>query len=644
VLRKLRNIALPVISSVFLFDCTVAEGGEFKFEKAYMWSDICDAEIRGKQIFCGLDGGLLVLDGKDLRNPPVVGQAIDGKNTGRYQWYGEMAVESDYVYMARCGGGLSIFNVAAPDSPTVVANYDGYITDVFVSRQCAYVAVEECCIEILDVSNPTDAQRKYVIPVEGTVEDVFVGGDYLFIVVSEIDREYYEKDISNSCLRIYDIEDGEEPRMVSEYGFDNPARSVFVRDGYAYVLIDEIGMEIIDVRNPFYPERVAIGRCATGGSSAEVKLQGSYAYLSPTRGTFCVFDISQPSNPKLVNDNPFRLAGCRFSVNDSIGIFETRDFDMFSEGWAVVDVSDPRQISIIKDQRVDRHIVDAAISGEYAYVLEWQNGMTVLDLRQRPGNAVVSHLDIDGDCREIMVYKDHAFVVRFWGNMVTVDISDPHSPLIDGKYGKEMYIRTLFAEDHYLFAGRRNFIDILDISELPDLRYVKRIAATDEVRSISIMDKRMYIGADDFQIFDVEDMLSPVFLGSYGISYPRSIQVKGDFAFIAAGKKGLEILNVRDPSNIKSVSSIEPGEVDQQETSGASYGVRYSNVVLDGDHAFVLTMMDMKAVVAIDISNPYHPFVDDVFGGISSADRIVISDGLIYVPQLANLLVLKYER
>ncbi len=643
-LKRVKSLAPTVCISVFLLNCIIANSGEFNFEKAYMWYNIRDAGMKGEYIFCGLDEGLLVLDGTDLQNVSVAGQAIDGKYLGKYQWYSEMAIEGDYVYMARYGGGLSIFEITDPESPSVVANYEGYITDVFVSNESAYITIKECCLEILDVSKPVEPQKKGVIPVEGKVEDVFVNGDYLFIVNSEIDREYYEKVISNSCLQIYDVEDSEEPRIVSEYSFENSARSIFVRDGYAYVLVDETGMEIIDVRDPYNPESIAIGNCDTGGLCAEIKLEGSYAYLSPTRGTYCVFDISDPSNPKLINDDPFPLAGCRFSVNDSIAIFETRDLGMFSEGWAIVDVKDPQRISIIKDQRVDQHIQDAAISGDYAYVLEWENGLTILDLRQKPGNAVVSHLDIDGHCEEIMVHRNHAYILRNGGSMIIVDISDPELPQIASEYGKELYIETLLARDDYLFAGRRDYIDVLDVSKPPDLQYVKRIVATDRVEFISIVNEYMYVCADDFQIFDASDILNPVFLGSYGVKYPRSIQVRDNFAFIAAGNEGLEILDITNPAHIKSVSSIKPKQIDERKENHASYGVYYSKVVLDGDHAFVLTRMDMKAVVAIDISDPYHPFYDGEFGGIFSADHIVFSQGQIYVPQLSNLLVLKYER
>lgn len=84
-----------------------------------------------------------------------------------------------------------------------------------------------------------------------------------------------------------------------------PANDVFVRDGLAYLVVDNIGLVVADVRDPLKPVRV--GTCPLGAAGTDLydtrlAISGKYAYVVGEGIKLCVVDIADPFHPTFVKE------------------------------------------------------------------------------------------------------------------------------------------------------------------------------------------------------------------------------------------------------------------------------------------------------------------------------------------------------
>jgi hypothetical protein len=110
-----------------------------------------------------------------------------------YAYAHRVVVTGNYAYVANCGGGLVVVNIANPSSPTIVTSIEGYYSEVAVSENVLIVDNPYSGIQIMDISNPTNPT---IIGYYSTYEflvDMDVRGQYLF-TTSESDFHVYQVD------------------------------------------------------------------------------------------------------------------------------------------------------------------------------------------------------------------------------------------------------------------------------------------------------------------------------------------------------------------------------------------------------------------------------------------------------------------
>ena len=110
---------------------------------------------------------------------------------------------------------------------------------------------------------------------------------------------------------------------------------------------------------------------------------------------------------------------------------------------------------------------------------------------------------------------------------------------------------------------------------------------------------------------DITDPLAPVFAGSYeapGIASRAAIA--GDYAYVANGGSGLQVLDVSDPT--------DPTLAGSYDTPGLSF-----DVAVSGDYAYVAD--GYPAILVIDISDPTTPGLAGSCSTASWANGIAIS-------------------
>src|SRR5262249_43751851 len=124
-----------------------------------------------------------------------------------------------------------------------------------------------------------------------------------------------------------------------------------VSNKYAFVTIEDGGLEVIDLSNPADPHR--LGGYAMSGVANAVAVSGNYAYVTESRwwngtqylgGGLHVIDISNAASPQRLGVYPnHQPVGAELFNSDarSVAVYGNYAYVNFGEHLEVIDVSNP---------------------------------------------------------------------------------------------------------------------------------------------------------------------------------------------------------------------------------------------------------------------------------------------------------------
>jgi hypothetical protein len=100
----------------------------------------------------------------------------------------------------------------------------------------------------------------------------------------------------------------------------------------------------------------------------------------------------------------------------------------------VIDVSTPGSPAEVGYCDTPGRAEGVAVSGDYAYVADYGEGLRVIDV-STPGSPVeVGFYDTPGTAYRVEVAGDYAYVADSWLGLRAVDVSDPTAPVSVGFY------------------------------------------------------------------------------------------------------------------------------------------------------------------------------------------------------------------
>lgn len=171
--------------------------------------------------------------------------------------------------------------------------------------------------------------------------------------------------------------------------------NVRVRGSYAYLSRYTDGLRVVDISDPRRPQSVAHLPTPDGASGEiynDIKLYGDYALLASSRHGMVMVDISDPLRPRRVRSFPLQDG-----VNvHSIQVEGERAYlaDLSISGLRVVSLADPEvpaelgtfvhEDARATPPRADSFTHDLSVSGEVAFLNYWGTGVVAVDTRQAP--------------------------------------------------------------------------------------------------------------------------------------------------------------------------------------------------------------------------------------------------------------------
>ncbi len=554
----------------------------------------------------------------------IVGQWGTGKYKGIH-------VAGEIACCAASGAGIDIFNIADPDNPILLANFDttGDSVGVFIADNLVYIADSGNGLQIIDIREPANPVLLGNLETPDTALKVQVVNDKAYIADFQ------------SGLQIIDVSNPEAPFLLGTYNTPGYAVDVFVDGTIAYVADGEFGLQIINVLNPASPQ--LLGNYDSPGSASGIWVTGAVASLADASKGLQLIDVKDPSQPQLLGSADTYITNIQVVGNTA---YVTNG----SKGLQVFDISDPDVPTLLTNYALDLqatdktlgYLEDVFVAGTIAYMAYGSAGLRLADILNPATPAARGYYNsYSGLAADVWVDGSIAYLAAEEAGLQIIDVSNAAEPIRLGKFNEYAKAVQVIGTLAYIGGGGKFYI--VDISNPAIPVEVGRCTTSGYARDVHVVNYLAFIaeGPHDLQIISVSDPTTPEIIATYELpgytsegvdtvsslvyvadsdnglqiidiqrlrpdipqiignyntsGNAKDVMVLGTTAYIADSYDGLQIVNVATPS--------APSLISNYQTQGWNLGIQVS-----GNQAYLMNKMNaMGTLQVLDISDPSQP-------------------------------------
>jgi len=384
--------------------------------------------------------------------------------------------------------------------------------------------------------------------------------------------------------------EGKSLKLIGQVG--GPTNAVAVQGQYAYVGVG-MRMVVLDVSKSSKITQLGATKPLDGFVTGVV-ISEKTAYVTVGGAGLYSVNIANPRNPSIMGfyDSPGYPENVCVSGN----------YAYLADGWAgmqVVDISDPKSPKETGSISTIGYAFDVAVDESVVYIAAAGAGLKVVDVKDVTKPVEIGGCDTPGYAYGLALSgeKNIIYIADGWEGVRIIDVFDQYHPHLIGSYKTpgwafdvEVKGKILYVAD--AFKGLR----VLDVSASPS---PKEIGAY-EIKGLThsgrlFIEKNIVYIADKnsgLHVVDISNINSPSQLNFFDfMEVATGVTTIGNYLCAAAGRNGLQIIDISKPSNLREVGSFQ--------------SQRHAFcVATDGRYAYLGAH---EGLHIIDISNPFRP-------------------------------------
>ncbi|RME08347.1 MAG: hypothetical protein D6803_01465, partial [Anaerolineae bacterium] len=435
-------------------------------------------------------------------------------------------------------------SVAASGEQAVIA---GSVLDVAVHPGgYLYLAKCEQGVQVLTLQGES---RGYRHEAAGCVQAVALAERTLFTALSD------------GRVRVYDLSGGLElPALKREISTGGAARDLLVLRDVLVVADGPAGLQFIDWQNEEEPVRAHVTFDAGADAQRLVYLDGRLYVAAGVQGLQIV-NTEDPTQP--VKEASLRLDGEVRSVavqavsraGGEVGrIAYLTGVTRSGQGrvW-ILDVSNAQQIRGLGSAALEDEPVDIAVDGRLLYVLTRTTGVRVLDVSDPAALLDVSPAAQSGTYRRLTIFNHNVYVARGSGGVVAYRFATPSAPEVLFATPAANLLRDGAVRGGLLYAvDGDNGLWIVDLND-PQRPVIRGgFSTAGQALALSLDGERLAVadGSGGLRLYRIEadGALTPVSVMT-GLTDARDVLVQGEIAYVLRGSVRVEIVDIADLAN-----------------------------------------------------------------------------------------------
>ena len=355
--------------------------------------------------------GVLVIDILDSARPTPLGHLP--LEDGAYS----LAQAGDRLFVG--GRNLHLVSITQPQEPTLIASdaSGSIVTSVRAAGPWLYVTDYEDGLAIYDISGGGTP-----VPVS-QFPTLFAA-----LVLAYEGSQVYIGDTSG--LGIYETANPERVEREIVIDLGGEASDILFADPYAYVADATQGLLVLDVREPASPFEA--GRVEVTGGLDALVLDGQLLYSTGPDVGLLILDVGDPLDPDTVSRLPFATARTALTLDGDLALIACHD-GHGTGSIQIIDVGDPSEPQIQRDVPFFfSYPTQTVLGGQRLFASSWEDGLVVLDYRDR-WHPVISHtLPVPGKSRGLLYDEDRVFLIS-GRTLQIIDVTEDTAPVVLGQ-------------------------------------------------------------------------------------------------------------------------------------------------------------------------------------------------------------------
>lgn len=497
--------------------------------------------IQNNTAYLGQGGALLLLS-LDTSPPTRLARL---PLTGFVQ---DIALSANLAYVAVGTGGVHIVDVATPNQPAIIGNIatTGPATAVSAIYPYAYITTTgiQGGLQIVDVSTPASPKLlgQYRNTLSGAATALNVQATRAFIAAG-----------SNRAVQVVDVSNPINPTLLAEINTSAPTIDIAVISNLAYVAADRAGLLVIDISSPSNP--AVIGSLELAGKATAVQPAHNIVYVTMDTGHVAVVDVANPSSPQQVGIYEGTGAAT------DIGIDTARSIACVAAsgaGMHILNISTPISPTLQHTVETIYGAQSLHVVNDRAYIAAGDSGVYIFSVQNQLAPALLSNIPLSGTATGVFVADNLAYIAADTEGLYTYDVSDPAKPLLRGHVtlpGRVADVQVITNQGLAYVAAGSTGLHMVDVSNPMSPTLQSSYNTPGSAQAVEVVGTFTYLAdQSSVQILDSTSPVSPTLLGSFDMEqhgYAQDIQVVGDRAYVASGgfDGGLKILDVSTPQN-----------------------------------------------------------------------------------------------
>ena len=543
--------------------------------QVHLSSNYQNVVVAENYAFAASDWGLEIFNLAIPTEPVRIGEIATPGNAQ------DVAVDGGTAYIADGTEGIQLVDVRRPAAPQLLKSVKGFTFAhrIQVANGHAYIVDSEEGLlihNLHELHNSIEPKPLSTFQTLGEALDVWVEGHTVYLsdrnqgfqildferidipaIVAKVEIVGFDFHIeggyayvASGDLRVVDVRDRFNPRVISTFRTPGTATSIKIQDGHAYLTDVEAGFYLIDVRNPLRPKFVA-RQSITGsamGADLFTPIDGTtLAYIADGSGSLHAVDVSQPSNPRWLHRHV--ASGEAYGLDIVQGENGGRKAFIADGrgGIKIVDLKDTFDATLTHFIPIDGTASDVQVDNGHAYVAGGEEGVFVLNVRDLNRTKKIARITTSEPAAGVEIHNGHAYVSA--GDLLVIDVRDlnqirvvARQPMVGKAY------RSAIDGAHAYVAALDGGLQIFDIQNPATPRAVASYETHGNATHVAVADGRAYVldSGAGVQILDVTDPRRPFRIVGYETDgLPIDAKVSGDYLFLLDGTT-LQIVDIRN--------------------------------------------------------------------------------------------------
>jgi hypothetical protein len=353
---------------------------------------------------------------------------------------------------------------------------------------------------------------------------------------------------------------------------------------------DDGSISVLDLTDPRSPH--IMSTLATPGFAVDIAAVDGLVCVADGLDGLTIVDASDPGQPLIVaRVENLGFVGC-VALSGRIALAGA-DNVLYA-----IDLTTPTS-PVVLDQIAADRCTDIAVEGTYAYVACNYTGLRIYNIDQPAALSMVSWLNSGGHEIGLAVSLPYAYLAGEEYGLGVVDVSDPAAPRVVGRLDTQGIAAAVAVRGGRAFVVNSGGLAVVDVGDPTRPVLQGAVELRENPNALALIGDFALVacGFAGVQVVDVAHSTTAEPVGGTGpLSMCQDIAVSGGLAYLADGPGGLAVVDFADPANPQVIGRCQLPE------SG-----RASAVAVQGRMACVID--ERRFLHTLDITNPHGPVI-----------------------------------